>query len=317
MEQNIVEVPSNAVCNQEHPTQVHPVVAYLSTLAPSTQVTAKKDLRAVAALAGYEDVMSAAWEKLDYAHVQAIRSRLAEKYQPASANRMLSTIRGVLKASWRCGWMDTEQYMRASDIKPIRGEHIPAGRAATEEEQQAILDACKRDETSQGKRDAAIIALMLAAGLRRNEVCTIKISAYDRQTGELRVLGKGNKERLIYATNGGKRALDTWIAERSCIEDAPEEAMFFSIDRWGRPGDSLSSPAIQMIFAKRCKEAGVSGLSPHDLRRTFITGLLDADVDIKTVAEMVGHSKITTTARYDKRGERTKIAAANMVHVPF
>lgn len=294
-----------------------PVVAYLSTLAPSSTRVAQSHLDSIAAFAGFNDAMSAPWETLTYTHTQAIRQKLTEKYPPKTANVKLSALRGVLKAAWRMGKMDTDQYMRAIDLAPVRGSRVEKGRAATQEEMKAIFDVCCAGKELIGVRDAAIFAVLFGAGLRRDELVKLTVDDYHPASGELRVLGKGNKERVVYATNGGKLALDAWIRAREAYKTTSSNHLFLQIDRWGNVGDGLSGNSIYNMVIKRCEEAGVEPLSPHDTRRTYITGLLDAGVDIKTVADMVGHSKIETTGHYDRRGERAKMDAADMVHVPY
>jgi integrase len=94
--------------------------------------------------------------------------------------------------------------------------------------------------------------------------------------------------------------------------------LFYGITKGGRlVVRRLADQAIAVICAARATEAGVAPFTPHDMRRTFISGLLDAGADIATVQRLAGHEDPATTSRYDRRGEATKQRAIALVHVPF
>jgi integrase/recombinase XerD len=104
-------------------------------------------------------------------------------------------------------------------------------------------------------------------------------------------------------------------AQRAAAGDAP---LFIHINKAGRmTSRKISDQAIYHICRKRNLEAGITRFSPHDMRRSFISDLLDAGADIAAVAELAGHSDINTTRKYDRRGERAKRAAASRLRVPF
>jgi integrase/recombinase XerD len=256
------------------------------------------------------------WSALRFEHAAALRARFAEELAPASANLILSALRGVLKAARDLGQLDSQNYVRIQSVKPIRGERLPKGRALLLAELRALLEECSADETTTaGARDAALLATMYATGLRRSELVSIQLEDLDRIQWSLRVrAGKGRKERLVYLSDGADRAVDAWLEHRGLWDGA----LFCPVHRSGRIARrGMTDQALVYILRKRADQARVRRFSPHDLRRTFISDLLDAGADLAAAQQLAGHASPTTTSRYDRRGEAAKKRAANLLRVPY
>lgn len=256
------------------------------------------------------------WTGLRYQHTQAIRSTIAAEYaSPSTVNTYLAALRGVLKEAWRLGLMTGDDYTRAADVRSVKGSRVPKGREVKRGELGALFDTCADDTSAAGRRDAAMLGLLAGGGLRRAEVVALQLADYEAASGILTLTGKGNKQRTVHLTNGTADALAEWLAVRG----AAPGPLFYRVNKGGRIIAAAMTPqAVRDMLAKRAAGAGgIAKLSPHDFRRTFVSTLLDTGVDIKTVADMAGHSSVVTTQRYDRRGERAKRAAAELIHVPF
>jgi integrase len=277
-------------------------------------------LNTIAAVMGVESAsngklsyLNMPWSALRYQHTAAIRARLLEKHRPATVNKLLSALRAVLKEAWKLGQMTAEDYQRAVEIENVKIDTLPAGRDLKQGEIRALVGVCMEDSTPAGVRDAAIIGLLYSTGLRRSEV--VKLTLEDFEAGRITVRsGKGRKDRTVYATNGALMALNDWLGIRG---DTPG-ALFTPINKGGKVSiESLTSQAIYNMLEKRAAQAGVENFSPHDFRRTFAGDMLDEGVDIVTVAKLMGHASVETTARYDRRPEDVKRAAASKLHFPY
>jgi len=298
------------------PSDRHPVAVYLARLAPSGRRTQRQALEAIAAIASNRkcDALSFPWHMLRYQHTQAIRAALAGEYKPATANKILAALRGVLKECWRLEYVPAEDYHRAIDFRRVRGETLPRGRALTQGELRAIFSACALDDSPAGARDAALLGVLYGAGLRRSEIVELDLDDYRSETHELVVRGKGKKERMAYLPKGAAVALAVWVNARKA-EPGP---LFLPINKGGRILlRRMTAQAIYLTLLKRAQEARTSSFSPHDLRRTFVSDLLDAGADLATVQKLAGHSSSDTTRRYDRRGEETKRRAVELLHVPY
>lgn len=293
-----------------------PATAYLARLAPSGRRVQQTALDTIAALvsAGQHDAASLPWGQLRYAHTQAVRRRLADSYAPATANRMLAALRGVLREAWRLGQLGTDDLHRAIDLPPVRGERLPAGRAVTAPELAALFASC--GDTPSGVRDAALIAVLYGTGVRRSEVVALDVADVNLDAASLRVRhGKGTKGRLTYLPAGALAAVAAWLELRG-PDPGP---LFVPVRRGGhlQAGQRISGQAVRDILRRRAKAADVAEFGPHDLRRSVIGDLLDAGADIAIVARLCGHASTTTTARYDRRPETAKARAAGLLHVPY
>ncbi len=304
----------------------HPALVYLASLSPGSRRTMKGALDAMAQLltSGRCDALSLDWSEVRFQHGAALRAVLAERYAPATANKMLAAWRGTLKAAWRLGILSSEDYGRAADLGSVRGETLPKGRALAGGELRALLSVCANDTYKDatprpaGVRDAAILCVLYGGGLRRSEIVGLDVADYEAQNGALTVrCGKGSKARITYLPSGGQSRLRRWLELRAQKGFQDEGPLFHPIHRSGKIFEGrMTDQAILALLQRRALDAGIKAFSPHDLRRTFISDLLDAGADIATVQKLAGHSNVQTTARYDRRGEVAKQRAASLLHIP-
>ena len=295
----------------------HPVDVYLSGLGEDSARVMGSALDSIADMLsnGKRAAADLAWHKIRPEHVNALRGRLQKLYAPATANRYLTALRAVLKACWQLNLVEQEAMARALDVAPIKGERPPRGRAVLTDELRAVFASCGSDENrAAGARDAAILAVLYGVGLRRAEVAGLELNDFDNEHGTFRIQGKGNKERVVFLPKGTLRAMASWLDLRG-FDEGP---LFCHVLKNGVIRLQYVSPQlIYRVVLKRHTEAGVETFTPHDLRRSHISDLLDEGVDLATVSRQVGHSSVQTTARYDRRTERALKDAAERVDVPF
>ena len=288
------------------------------------------------------------WGQLRAEHAKAIRAVLAERFKYTTVNKTLSALRGVLREAWEMGLMETEHYHRAVAVRAVKGQSAAAatGRSLARGELRALIEACltpvsprKGDApiiTEKGQRDAALVALGYGCGLRRDELATLRVGDLDLVQRRVVIQGKGNKERVVPIPPGAFHALRDYLSVRVSQEageliDARGEAsllsplykdtpLFVRARRGGtldRAAGALTGQAVYHVLRTRAGEAGVDAFSPHDLRRTYIGDLLDEGADLSVAQDLAGHASPTTTAGYDRRGERAKEQAASRLDVPY
>jgi len=271
------------------------------------------------ALTGKEAWKSVPWGRLRAELIRAVIAQVSGS--PSTRNKTLAALKGVARSAWEMEQLDTEAWMRIQSIKGDTGSRELAGRFVPEGEIKGLLRECAKDFTPAGARDAAMIAIAASTGARRAEIASI--SAENLSTDEdgnyrIRIIGKKNKERTIFIRGNAALCLNDWLQIR--FEAGSESGpLFCSILKSGRmiPEKGISPTAADRILRKRCSQADLTDLDWHDLRRTTTSNLLDAGADISTVAGILGHSNVQTTARYDRRGERARIKASELISVPY
>ena len=270
-------------------------------------------LNRAAELLGRGDAADARWEEIRYSDMTLLRTLLQEaKYAPSTANKILAAVRGTLRAAWRLGLVDGETYRQATAGKPVRGDRLPQGRALEQGEINALFGDLDGSKPT-GARDGALLALLFGCGLRRAEAAALTTDNVNLEDGTLQVLGKGNRERIAHLNQGTKAAIENWLQHRGTTAGP----LLLQVSRHGLIGrEGVSAAAIRLRLQRRAASAGLQHCSPHDLRRTYVSMLLDSGADITTVARMAGHQNVQTTSRYDRRGERASKSAAENLHVP-
>lgn len=296
----------------------NPVAVYLASLKRGDSratmraalVRALRVWNAAAPDAPDPDPFAFAWWRLGYQHTAALRSALASSGSPASANKVLCAVRQVLHHARRLGLMKADACAAATDVRSVENRRLPAGRALSIDELDRLRVAARGAGRPRDLRDAAMLALMALAGLRCSEATALPVAAYDAAAGVLRVLGKRDKEREVPVADDLAADLAAWLDVRGRVPGP----VVCAIEGVGllRPARGIARQSAYAIAVKAAKRAGMK-CSPHDLRRTFITEVIDATGDLSVAADLGGHESTDTTRLYDRRGAKARRKAVDAV----
>lgn len=294
---------------------VSPARTYLLSLnSPRSRQTMASFLSIVAGMLGAVSLDTCSWGSLRRHHVMAVTELLRDTGRAtATVNTYLSALKGVAKEAWMLKLMDVESFQHIRAVRNLRGSRLPRGRALPPEEIRMLFAVCDKDPTSIGPRDAAMLAVILGCGLRRSEAVGLNLSDVVTNERALKVLGKGNKERLAYMPAGTWDRLQFWIEQ---VRGEAPGPLFTRIRRFDTlTNNRLTDQAVYHILQVRQREAGIQKCAPHDLRRTFATAMLDNGEDLITVKDAMGHASVSTTQQYDRRGENRLRAARDRLNL--
>jgi len=212
----------------------------------------------------------------------------AEKLSESSRRRIISSVRGFYKFLMFDGHVKKNP---ADDlVSPQKSFYLPRFLNNTEIE---MLLASPDVSTETGLRDRAILELMYACGLRVSEVVGLKLSNIDIDAGILTTTGKGNKTRRVPVGSSAVEWVKSYLVLRRKHENIEIDNLFISPD-----GKALNRQLIHAFIKNYSEKCGLEGVSPHTLRHSFATHLVQNNADIRSVQQMLGHADISTTQIY-------------------
>jgi integrase/recombinase XerC len=248
-------------------------------------------------------------EALEPAHLDlgAIRAFMADLYRQGHARtsvaRKLSALRAFSRYLRREGWIENDPAALA--VGPKREQKIPAHLSI--DEMSRLLEM-PDVSTALGRRDRAILELFYASGLRLSELVSLDLEEVNLRARMVRVMGKGAKERLVPFNGTTEDSIRAWLADRNSLRTSergksgaespklktPREPLFVNFR-----GARLTGRSVQRLVARYVAACSTRfGISPHALRHSFATHLLERGADLRAIQELLGHVQLSTTQRY-------------------
>lgn len=210
---------------------------------------------------------------------------------PRSQARIISGLRTYYKFLMLDGFTETDPTELLES--PKQGEHLPE--VLSVEEVDAMLKAIDLSKP-EGQRNHAIIEMLFSCGLRVSELVNLKLSNLYIDEGFIRVFGKGSKERLVPISRRAIEDLRYWFIDRNAMSIKPGEQDYVFLNR---RGSHLTRTMILIMIKNTAADAGIKKVvSPHTLRHSFATALLEGGADLRSIQAMLGHERIGTTEIY-------------------
>jgi integrase/recombinase XerD len=263
-------------------------------LSVNTIAAYRRDLDAYLSWLGQHDVVTVEAVTVDNvrAYIQHLHERADSPLTATSRARVLSSIRGFHRFLLEDGIATTDPTLGLTP--PKLPKRLP--KALSIAEVEALLDACAgEDEVS--IRDRAVLELLYATGARITEIVSLNVDDITDAEGMVRVRGKGNKQRLVPVGSYARTALDAYLVRVRPVFSArgsSTPALFL-----GPRGARMSRQSAWLVIQSAAERAHLAGhVSPHSLRHSFATHLLNGGADVRVVQELLGHSSVATTQIY-------------------
>ena len=217
---------------------------------------------------------------------------------PRSQCRILSGVRSFYRFLVMDGYMDNDPTELLES--PVLGEHLPEFLTPQEVDQlKDSIDVSKPE----GHRNRAIIEVLFSCGLRVSELVNLKWSQLYADERYLRILGKGSKERLVPISNTALREIENYLPWRNSLKIKPGEEDYVFLNRRGA---HLTRVMVLIMLKTQAEAAGIKKtISPHTLRHSFATALLEGGADLRVIQALLGHESIGTTEIYTHMSMQT------------
>jgi integrase/recombinase XerD len=210
---------------------------------------------------------------------------------PRSQSRILSGVRSFYRFLQLDGYRDDDPTELLES--PVLGEHLPEVLTVAEVDAlEASIDVSKWE----GHRNRAIIEVLFSCGLRVTELVTLKLTDLFLEERFVRIMGKGSKERLVPISKKAIKLLKLWFVDRNLMNIKPGEEDYVFLNRRGK---HLTRVMILLMVKQQAEAAGITKtISPHTLRHSFATALLEGGADLRAIQALLGHESIGTTELY-------------------
>ena len=284
---------------KSNPTYMQALDAFLRhiedqrQLSPETLRAYRRDLLQFAEFLGDGDVKKADDPRqLDKLAVRGFVARMSRSgLGKSSIARKLSAVRSFMRFVVREGVLETSP----AETVPAPRAPKPLPRTLTVDEVFGLLDGIQTDDLA-ALRDRAMLELLYAAGLRVSELVSLDLEDLDLTTQVLRVLGKGNKERMVPFGGKAEAAIRNWLKPSQALRgrSGSAEALFLNLR-----GARITDRSVRRILNRRLQDAAIfAHISPHDLRHSFASHMLGSGADLRAIQELLGHASLSTTQRY-------------------
>lgn len=238
-----------------------------------------------------EPKQSSSW--LEVEGLRAYIRQIQENYSRPTVARKISAIRSFYR------YLRREQLIEEDPSKMVRGPKLSRRLPGCLDREEVAKLLAMPDDSALGIRDRALMEVLYASGMRVSELCGLRIQDYNPEAREMRVFGKGSRERVVLLNDSAHGWLQKYLTEHwtrlaGGREPQPDQPLFVS-----RQASRLSSRSVHRIVLKYAKAAGINKpITPHTLRHTFATHLLEGGADLRVVQDLLGHTTISTTQIY-------------------